>query len=141
LGVPGQGVAAHLHAVAGGPVVDRITCAEIELVLVRLGGVDLQLVLGRDHVELTRRDGGVSRVTELAVGDGSAVVAARAGSGGAERGGLRLGGGEEKALDHGNNHCQNKDPQEHFTSFGCSFCGYFYSHFLRYGGREACSMS
>ena len=55
LGVPGQGVAAHLHAALDRPVVDLVAGAEVELAPLRLGGVRLHLVLGRHHVELAVR--------------------------------------------------------------------------------------
>ncbi len=109
--VPGQGVTADLHAVAGGPVVDLVAGGEVELVLVRLGRVGLHLVLGRDHVELTRGDRGVRRVAQPARGDRGTEVAARLRRRRAQRRGGRAGVGshdpgtdQDQRTRHGGQH-------------------------------------
>ena len=76
LGVPGQGVAADLHTVLGGPVVDLVACAEAELPPLGLGGVGLHFVLGRHHVELRAAMRGVPRVAKPARRDRGAEVPA-----------------------------------------------------------------
>src|SRR5690606_2223067 len=93
LGVPGQRVAAHLLAVLHRPVVDAVAGGEVELAPLRLGGVDLHLVLGRHRVELTGGDRGVRRVVQPVRGDGDAEVAAALGRGGTEGALGGLGGG------------------------------------------------
>ena len=62
LRVPHQRVAAHLHAVVLRERDDRVGAAEVEDARLRLDGVPLHLVFGRDLVELRRDRLGIGRV-------------------------------------------------------------------------------
>ncbi|CAM5664965.1 hypothetical protein SGRIM128S_06062 [Streptomyces griseomycini] len=108
LGVPGQGVAAHLLAVLHRPVVDAVGGGEVELAPLRLGGVDLHLVLGRHRVELTGRDRRVRRVAQPVPGDGDAEVAAALRRRGAER---ALGGLSGRRRDQCGDHTEDAGDQ------------------------------
>ncbi len=74
--VPDQGVTAYALVVGLGEVDDLVAAAEVELALLRLGGVPLHRVAGRDHAELAAQDGGVRGVGEFRIVGGRTEVAA-----------------------------------------------------------------
>src|SRR5688500_11300763 len=115
--MPGEGVPAQPLAVARGPVRHPVTAGVVELVLVRLGGVELHLVLSGDHVELTVRDGRVGRVGKLAGAYRGAEVAAALRRGGAERGGGLGSRGEQNRAGCGEDG-RDADGQRSFHAHG-----------------------
>src|SRR3954470_21890794 len=62
--MPRQRVPPNPLTVALGPLHHPVPGGEVELPPVRLRGIHLHLVLGRDHVELTSRDRRVPAITQ-----------------------------------------------------------------------------